>query len=173
MPRADGDWNRTLGLAWLRLDPGALLLGRVGGRQPAPRGAADWREAPPAAASNRACGSPAHGSPTSFTGWHTRAWVAPFRSGDGCRAESPTRGEAGDPVAAVESVLGAGEDREALVDVGVDLGELPRRVAVAEVIAPAAQRAVEILDRPFQRQPRVPALGAGADLASDRGHRPP
>jgi hypothetical protein len=34
---------------------------------------------PPAAASNRACGSPAHGSPTSFTGWHTQALVAPFR----------------------------------------------------------------------------------------------
>ena len=27
---------------------------------------------PPAATSNRACGSPAHGSPTSFTGWHTQ-----------------------------------------------------------------------------------------------------
>jgi hypothetical protein len=29
--------------------------------------------------SNRACGSPAHGSPTSFTGRHTQSWGAPFR----------------------------------------------------------------------------------------------
>jgi hypothetical protein len=34
----------------------------------------------------------AHGSPTSFTGWHTRALVSPFRSGDRCRVGSPTRG---------------------------------------------------------------------------------
>src|ERR671914_2707457 len=80
--------------------------------------------------------------------------------------------EAGNPVAALESVLGAGEDREAFVDVGVDLGELPRGVAIAEVVAPAAQNAVEILDRPLQRQPRVAAGRAVANLASDRGHRP-
>ena len=29
---------------------------------------------------------PAHGSPTSFTGWQTQAWVSPFRSGDRRRA---------------------------------------------------------------------------------------
>jgi hypothetical protein len=28
---------------------------------------------------HRACGSPAHGSPTSFTGWHTQSWVGLFR----------------------------------------------------------------------------------------------
>ena len=72
--------------------------------------------------------------------------------------------EAGDPVAAGESVFGAGEDREAFVDVGVDLGELPCGVSVAEVVAPTAQDAVEILDRPLQRQPRVAALRPGADL---------
>jgi hypothetical protein len=49
---------------------------RVGGRLPGtvrlePTGPG----LPPAAASNRACGSPAHGSPTSFTDWHTRSWV--------------------------------------------------------------------------------------------------
>jgi hypothetical protein len=42
--------------------------------------------------------------------------------------------EAGDPVAAGESVLGAGEDREAFVDVGVDLVELVRGVAVADPV---------------------------------------
>src|SRR5919106_6116502 len=80
--------------------------------------------------------------------------------------------EAGDPVAALEPVLGAGEEREAFVDVAVDLGELPPGVAVAEVVAPTTQDAVEILDRPLQRQPRVAAVRAGANLASDRGHRP-
>jgi hypothetical protein len=28
---------------------------------------------------HRTCGSPAHGSPTSFTGWHTQWWDGPFR----------------------------------------------------------------------------------------------
>ena len=70
----------------------SLLPHRVGGRLPGPHGLADWPELPPAAASNRACGSPAHGSPTSFTGWHTQASVSPFRSGDRCRAGSPTHG---------------------------------------------------------------------------------
>jgi hypothetical protein len=28
---------------------------------------------------HRACGSPAHGSPTSFTGWHTQSWAGPCR----------------------------------------------------------------------------------------------
>ena len=46
--------------------------------------------------------------------------------------------EAGDPVAAGESVLDAGEDREAFVDVGVDLVELLPGVTVAEVVAPPA-----------------------------------
>ena len=48
---------------------------RVGGRLPRPRGACwpDWLWLPPAAASNCACGSPAHSSPTSFTDWHTQS----------------------------------------------------------------------------------------------------
>src|SRR5918996_4101658 len=127
---------------------------------------------PPAASSNRACGSPAHGSPTSFTGWHTQRWSD--RSVQAMDAElgRPLVVKAGDPVAALESVLGAGEEREAFVDVAVDLGELPPGVAVAEVVAPTTQDAVEILDRPLQRQPRVAAVRAGANLASDRGHRP-
>src|SRR5919198_5074655 len=54
----------------------------------------------------------------------------------------PLMVEAGNPVAALESVLGAGEEREAFVDVAVDLAELPPRV-VAEVVAPTAQDAVE------------------------------
>src|SRR5450755_103806 len=50
---------------------------RVGGRLPRPHGACwpDWLWLPPAAASNRACGSPVHGTPTSFTDGHTQSWV--------------------------------------------------------------------------------------------------
>ena len=40
---------------------------------------------------HRACGSPAHGSPTSFTDWRTQALVSPSRSGDRRRAGLPTR----------------------------------------------------------------------------------
>src|ERR671930_2460297 len=58
--------------------------------------------------------------------------------------------EAGNPVAALESVLGAGDEREAFVDVAVDLVELPPRVPVAEVVAPTTQNAVEIFDHPLQ-----------------------
>ena len=41
---------------------------RVGGRHLVPRGCADWLRFPPAATLIRACGSPAHGSPTPFAG---------------------------------------------------------------------------------------------------------
>jgi hypothetical protein len=67
-------------------DPDRPLPRRVGGRLPGPHGLADWPGLPPAAASNRASGSPAHGSPTSFTGWHTQALVSPSRLGDRRRA---------------------------------------------------------------------------------------
>ena len=40
---------------------------------------------------HRACGSPAHGSPTPFTGGHTQSWVGRFRSGGRRRAGSPIR----------------------------------------------------------------------------------
>src|SRR5918999_2140794 len=80
--------------------------------------------------------------------------------------------EAGDPVAALESVLGAGEDREAFIDVAVDRGELRRGVAVAKVVPPTTDDVVDVLDRPLQRQPRPPAVRLRADLGSDPGHRP-
>src|SRR3954451_15370304 len=57
--------------------------------------------------------------------------------------------EAVDPVAALESVLGAGEDREAFVDVAVDLGELPPGVPVAEVVGPTTDNVVDVLDGVF------------------------
>src|ERR671919_46638 len=80
--------------------------------------------------------------------------------------------EAGDPVAALEPVLGAGEDREAFVDVAVDRGELRRGVSVAKVVPPTTDDVVDVLDRPLQRQPRAPAVRPLADLGPDLGHRP-
>src|SRR4029077_15529347 len=72
--------------------------------------------------------------------------------------------EAGDPVAPGESVLGAGEDREAFVDVAVDQRELPPGVSVPEVVPPTTDDVVDVLDRFLQRQPGVssgrPASGA-------------
>src|SRR5271165_4208620 len=50
------------------------------------------------------------------------------------------------PVAAGEPVLVAGEERQPLVHVAVDDVELARRMSVAEVVAPAAQHAVETTD---------------------------
>ena len=58
------------------------------------------------------------------------------------QAREPGAVEAADPFAAGEPVLVAGEDREAFVHVAVDLRELPRGVAVAEVVAPAPQNGV-------------------------------
>ena len=91
---------------------------------------------PPAAASNRACGSPSHGSPTSSTCWHTLSPSGPSRSGDrprGC-CSSHLR-VAGGPVPSPASVLGAGQDRQPLVDIAVDDGELACGIPVMEVSA--------------------------------------
>jgi hypothetical protein len=53
---------------------------RVGGRRPVDRTAwAGWSGVASRRRIERAWGSPAHGSPTSFTGWHTQALVSLFR----------------------------------------------------------------------------------------------
>src|SRR5205085_5313643 len=75
------------------------------------------------------------------------------------------------PVASLESVLPARQDGQALVDIAVDDDELPRRVAVAEVVAPAVERAVEVLHRPLQGLAHVCPIGRCLDLAPDGGHR--
>jgi hypothetical protein len=51
-----------------------IVVGSAGGfrGRTAHAGPTGWG-LPPAAASNRACGSLAHGSPTSFTGWQTQS----------------------------------------------------------------------------------------------------
>jgi hypothetical protein len=66
------------------------------GHPPAPCGNADWCQFPPAAASIRACGSPAHGSPTFFA---VGIRLAP---------PSPLRGRPWPPGRAPVAVLGLG-----------------------------------------------------------------
>src|SRR4029450_4337155 len=83
----------------------------------------------------------------------------------------PRPGEAALPVAPVKAVLDAGEDRQALVDVAVDLGELPRRIAMAEVATPAAQDAVEPDAPPVARVAHKAPVGRLPDLGSDLRHR--
>src|SRR4029453_11806623 len=83
----------------------------------------------------------------------------------------PRPGEAALPVAPMKAVLDAGEDRQALVDIAVDLGELPRRVAVAEVATPAAQDAVEPDHHPVDRVAHKAPVGCLPDLGSDLRHR--
>src|SRR5215216_7908588 len=68
-------------------------------------------------------------------------------------------------------MLGAGEDGQAFVDVAVELGELPRGVAVAEIRAPAAQDAVEVADDPRQGVAHIPTIGRLPDLGPDGVHR--
>src|SRR5215211_8469069 len=84
----------------------------------------------------------------------------------------PGPGEAVGPVAVVaEAVLDAGEDGQALVDIAVDHGELPRGVAVAEVGAPAAQDAVEVGDDPRKTVAHKPPVDRLPDLGPDGVHR--
>jgi hypothetical protein len=96
------------------------LVGSAGGTTALWAWSASGAALPPAAASNRACGSPAHGSPTSFTAGKRKR--GSHRSAEAMDAHlgCPLVVEAGGPVAALESVLGAAEDREAFVDVAVD-----------------------------------------------------
>src|SRR4029450_371663 len=59
----------------------------------------------------------------------------------------------------------------ALVDVAVDLGELPRRIAMAEVATPAAQDAVEPDHHPVDRVTHKAPVGRLPDLDPDLRHR--
>ena len=93
--------------------PTRALHRRVGGRHHGPSGrTASGTAPPPAAASNRACGSPAHGSPTSFTAGKRKRRSHRSAQAIDADPDRPPVIEPGDPVAALESVLGAGEDRE-------------------------------------------------------------
>jgi hypothetical protein len=79
--------------------------------------------------------------------------------------------ETGNPVAARQSVLDAGEDREPLVDVAVDEGELRGGVSVAKVLPPTPQHGVEIGNDIVKRQACKATVGPLTDLAPDRGDR--
>src|SRR5260370_38079898 len=75
------------------------------------------------------------------------------------------------PVDPRVSVLAAHEASQALVDIAVDDGELPRRVAVAEVVTPALEGAVEVLHHRLQGLAHVGPIGRCSDLPPDGGHR--
>src|SRR5213079_1087338 len=97
--------------------------------------------APAPAASNRACGSPAHGSPTPFTAGIRLVppgLSRPGRDGDPVQADQAEliRGQ-GDqrppPEAAAAAVLLADEQREPHPRILPDRAEPPGRMAVLEV----------------------------------------
>src|SRR6266545_8279948 len=100
---------------------------------------------PAPATSNRACGSPAHGSPTPFTVGMRLFPPGLSRPGcdhGSCKADQPAPvwrqvSDHGPAEAAPAFVPLADEDRQAFACVVADLGEEDRGVAVAEVAAPA------------------------------------
>src|SRR5437660_2135156 len=85
-------------------------------------------------------------------------------------ALEPCRVVPAGPVASLESVLSARQDRQALVDVAVNDGELPRRVSVAEVVAPTRKSAVEVLHHRVQGLAHIRPIGRCLDLGPDGGH---
>jgi hypothetical protein len=126
--------------------------GRVGGRRLG-RTAVRLAWFPPAAASNRACGSLAHGSLTFFTGGHSASRsprpVGSWRD-DGCvegdQPEAVRRlvGHGLPPVSPTALVALGHEPREAVERVEVDVVELSGGVFVAEVARLTAQEAVDV-----------------------------
>ena len=100
--------------------------------------------------SNRACGSPAHGSPTSFAAGVRRSPPGPVGSGcDDGSVEADQAVAVGlleDPAAVVCAALVAFADEqgEAIERVGRDQVEVLGGVSVAEVARPAAQEGVDL-----------------------------
>ena len=133
--------------------------GRVGGRRLVPRGNADRFRVPPAATSIRACGSPAHGSPTSFTAGLRLGPPVPEGAGrDDGSVEVDQAHVVGGPVmddrpAEPRRPFVAPSDKagEALERTGADLGEVPAGVLVAEVTCPTAQKPIELVHAHFER----------------------
>ena len=102
--------------------------------------------------SNRACGSPAHGSPTSFTAG-IRSFP-PGPEGSGC-GDDPVKADQAELVGRGESNHGPAEpsttpmplgqeQRQPHPQVPGDLVEVPRRVAEPEVCGPAADEPVDL-----------------------------
>src|SRR5215210_5425947 len=107
---------------------------------------------PPAAASNRACGSLAHGSPTPFTAGIQLLPPGPVGPGgdddpvQADQAEEVGRLKRNDlPAVAPGALMPFGDEaREAIERVQPDHVELPGGVSVTEVARPAAQEPVQL-----------------------------
>jgi hypothetical protein len=109
--------------------------------------------------SNRACGSPAHGSPTPFTAGIR--FYPPGPEGSGC-SDGSLSGQVDQPelvrraighdvpagVAGTTVSLGD-EDRHPHPGISVDLVELVGGVTIAEVRGPAAQKPIQVLHNPL------------------------
>src|SRR3954454_9676042 len=118
---------------------------------PSPGARSQVGSLPAPATSNRACGSPAHGLPTPFTGGIR--FLPPGLIGPGCddgslQAEQAALigrpvGEHGHAEAAPALVPLTDEQRESVLGVLLDLAEADRGVAVAVVVRPATQEPVQ------------------------------
>src|ERR1039458_10242587 len=132
---------------------------RVGGRRLVPRGYADWFRFPPAATSIRACGSPAHGSPTPFTAGFRLG--PPVPEGAGCD-DGPVEVDQSHVVGRPVMDDRPAEPRrpfvplgdkagEALERIGADLGEVPAGGPISEVTRPAARKPIQLPHDHFDR----------------------
>jgi hypothetical protein len=120
---------------------------------PSPGAPGQVRAAPAPATSNRACGSPAHGSPTPLTGGIR--FVPPGLVGPGCehgslQAVQPAVvgrlvSEHGQGEAAPALVSLTEDQRQPVAGVLLDLVEADRGVAVAEIARPTPQEPVQVL----------------------------
>src|ERR1700758_4020559 len=130
----------------------------VGCPSPGARGQVGSLPAP--ATSNRACGSPAHGLPTSFTAGIRS--LPPGLVGPGCddgsvEVEQPAVvgrlvGQHGPAEAASTFVSLTDEQRQPITCVLLEFVEADRGVAVAEIVRPTTQESVEILHDQLDRQ---------------------
>src|SRR4029077_13657273 len=124
-----------------------------------------WRSVSSPRPSNRACGSPAHGSPTPFTGGVR--FLPPGPVGPGCDDDAVEADQTqivaraidlGESEGAPPLVAFGGEHREPHHRVASDLIEGVGGVPVAEIARPAAQEQVDLLHDPARpEQPAGPA----------------
>src|SRR5512132_4740573 len=150
-------WRRSVG-------PAAVSRGFPPGAQPVTVGRC--RSVSSALPSNRACGSPAHGSPTSFTAGIRLLPPGPVRP---WRNDGPVEADQAHelwggvhhhpPAVPARSLVPLGHKQRQPSDrIAPDLVELAGGVPVAEVAHPAAQEPIDLLhdllDRPPQPLPR-------------------
>ena len=134
---------------------------------------------PVPATSNRACGSPAHGSPTPFTAGIRLlppGLPRPGRDSDSIQADQAEFARRGSEhhlpsVVAAAAVLLADEQREPHPRVLPDRAEAAGRVTVPEVPGPAAQEHVHVLRDRLRRQQQPAAAGQFPDPVAGVLHR--